>query len=146
MKRKAPPKPGRRDYPVGFGRPPKATQFKKGTSGNKKGRPRETKNIATLFNQEMNQRIVISENGKRRTITKFEAALKQLRNKAATGDPKAIQTIINIARELGYLNLPDPLQEPEVLDFTVNVFEKDLVTGKSVRVDTPNVREPDDDE
>jgi Family of unknown function (DUF5681) len=78
-------------YLVGYGNPPKHWQFKKGTSGNKKGRPKGTKNLATLFHQEMNRRVIISENGQRRTITKAEAAIKQFVNKAATGDPKAFQ-------------------------------------------------------
>jgi PAS domain-containing protein len=50
----------------------------------------------------------ISEGGQRRTITKIEAALTQFANKAATGDPKAIQASINIARELGDLKLGAP--------------------------------------
>ena len=144
MKRKGPRKPGRDDYLIGFGRPPKATQFKKGTSGNKKGRPKGAKNIATLFRQEMNQRIIVSENGERRTITKIEAALKQLHNKAATGDPKSIQAILSISRELGYL-IPDPLQEPQVRRFELRVFDKDLETGKLIRV-KPMTQEPYDDD
>jgi hypothetical protein len=94
----------------------------------------------------MNQRVAISENGQRRTITIVEAILKQLANKAATGDPKAIQAIINIARELGDLKLPDPMQEPQRHKFTLNIFAKDPETGQRVRVNPPNVRKADDDE
>ena len=141
MKRKISSKRNRSDYEIGFGRPPKATQFKKGTSGNKKGRPKGTKNIATLFHEAMHQRVAISENGQRRTITKIEAALTQLANKAATGDPKAIQASINIARELGYLKLPDPSQESQVIRFGLKIFEKNPETGESVCVSA----ETDDD-
>jgi hypothetical protein len=146
MKRKFPTKRNRSDYEIGFGRPPKATQFKKGISGNKKGRPKGAKNIATLFHQEMYQRVLISENGQRRTITKIEAALKQLTNKAATGDPKAIHAIINIARELGDLRLPDPMQEPQVPRLTLRVFDKDIETGELVRVKPGTRQRLDDDE
>ena len=146
MKRKIPTKRNRSDYEIGFCRPPKATQFKKGTSGNKKGRPKGTKNIATLFHQEIYQGVTILENGQRRTITKAEAALKQLINKAATGDPKSIQAMMSIARELGDLNHPDPLQGPQVREFKLNIFTKDPETGQRVRVNTPYVREADDDE
>jgi Family of unknown function (DUF5681) len=83
MKTRIPATRNRSDYKIGYGRPPEATQFKKGVSGNKKGRPKGTKNIATLFHTEMNQRVAITENGERRMITKAEAALKQLINKAA---------------------------------------------------------------
>jgi hypothetical protein len=53
-----------------------------------------SKNIATLFHEEMYQRIAISENCERRTITKIEAAIKQLINKAVTGGPKSIQAML----------------------------------------------------
>jgi hypothetical protein len=134
VKKKRTPMRNRSDYEIGYGRPPRATQFKKGTSGNKKGRPKGSKNIAMLFHEEMYRRITISENGERRTITKIEAAIKQLINKAATGDPKAFQATLNIARELGGLKLPEQLQEP--LEFTLNIFEKDLKTGEPVQVET----------
>ena len=144
MKRKISSKRNRSDYEIGFGRPPKATQFKKGTSGNKKGRPKGTKNIATLFHEAMHQRVVISENGQRRTVTKIEAALIQFANKAATGDPKAIQASINIARELGYLKLPDPSRGSEVIKFGLRVFEKDPETGESVRMKPGSTERYDD--
>jgi len=39
---------------------------------------------------------VIRENGERRTITKLQAALKQLANKAAAGDPRAIRDVLKL--------------------------------------------------
>ena len=145
MKSKIPAPRTRSDYKVGYGRPPKATQFKKGFSGNKKGRPKGTKSIATVFLAEMNQRVAITENGERRTITKAEAALKQLINKAATGDPKAILTMINIARELGNLKLPDTLQQPQKRKFTLKIFEKDFLTGERRLVKSRGSEDTDDD-
>ena len=137
---------GKKQYPVGYGKPPKQSQFKKGISGNKKGRPKGTKNLATLFHQEMSQRLTISENGQRRTITKGEAAIKQLINKAATGDAKSIQAMINISKEIGTLKFPDPMLEPETRTFTLSIFEKDLETGQFVPVNSPDARDPDGDE
>ncbi|WP_345821102.1 DUF5681 domain-containing protein [Methylobacterium fujisawaense] len=40
---------GDEDYEVGYRKPPRHTQFKPGTSGNRRGRPRRSKNIDTLF-------------------------------------------------------------------------------------------------
>lgn len=134
------------DYEVGYGRPPKATQFKKGVSGNMQGRPKGTKNIATLFQAIMHERVLITENGKRRKISKVEAALIQLANKAATGDPKSIQTILNISRELGDMKIPESLQAPVRRTFTLRVFEKDLVTGERVRMKPGSTERMDDDE
>ena len=69
----------------------------------------------------------------------------QLSNKAATGDSKATQAIINISRELGDLKHPDPLQEPQRRKFTLNIFDKDLETGQFVRV-KPGTRQKIDDD
>jgi hypothetical protein len=86
----------------------------------------------------MGQRVTISENGQRRTITKVEAALKQLVNKAATGDAKAIQAMINISKELGDLKHPDPTQKPKTMKISLKIFEKDLETGQLRPVNSPN--------
>ena len=83
---------------VGYGRPPHHSKFAKGKSGNPKGRPKGAKSFATLFDEELNTKIPINENGKRRTISKREAVAKQLVNKAASGDPKAIPILLNEAR------------------------------------------------
>lgn len=98
-----------RPYAVGYGRPPKHAQFQKGQSGNPQGRPKGSLNVATLLDRELNRRVTIKENGQTRTITKLEAALKQLVNKAASGDAKTIQflvTILNVANGGPLLETP----------------------------------------
>ena len=80
--------------PVGYRRPPQHTQFRKGQSGNPKGRPKGSRALATIWLRAMNEKVTISENGQRRRITKQEAAIKQLANKAASGDKRAIQDMI----------------------------------------------------
>ena len=82
------------DYPVGYGRPPRNTRFKKGSSGNPKGRPRGSKNATTLLKEALNEQVVITENGRRRTITKKQAIVTQIVNKAASGNHRAIQLLL----------------------------------------------------
>jgi hypothetical protein len=77
------------DFPVGFGKPPKGSQFKKGESGNPKGRPKGSQNLATLFEKTIRQKVTITENGRVRVVTKAEAMFLQMVNKAAKGDVKA---------------------------------------------------------
>jgi hypothetical protein len=78
------------DETVGYGRPPKQTRFKKGQSGNSRGRPKGALNLATILARTLKEPVVIIEHGRKKTITKFDAAIKQLVNKAAKGEDRAM--------------------------------------------------------
>jgi hypothetical protein len=82
------------DYEVGYGKPPEQFRFKKGQSGNPKGRPRGSKNFMTLLHKGLEQRVPVQENGRRRRISKREAMVTQAINKAASGDLKALQFLL----------------------------------------------------
>lgn len=85
-------------HEIGYRRPPKHAQFAKGKSGNPKGRPKGSRNFATVIQDELKRRVPVTEDGKRKKITKREAVAKQLVNKAAAGDPKAIPVLLNETR------------------------------------------------
>jgi hypothetical protein len=87
-------------YEVGFGKPPKRNQFQKGQSGNPKGRPKHSLNLVAVLESALSEQVVITENGQRRTITKFEAMFKQVVNKAAGGDPRAFQQVSGLAIQI----------------------------------------------
>ena len=88
----------REPYEVGFGKPPKKSRFSKGVSGNPKGRPKGRRNMATVLEQTLQEKIVVNENGVRTKVTKLEAAAKQLVNKAAAGDLNALRQLYALAR------------------------------------------------
>jgi hypothetical protein len=81
-------------FEVGYGKPPRHAQFQKGRSGNPKGRPRGTPNLATVLERALREPVVINENGQRKKITKLQAAVKQLVNQAASGDLTALRHLI----------------------------------------------------
>jgi hypothetical protein len=85
-------------YEVGYRRPPRATQFKKGQSGNLRGRGKGRLNLATLLERELQASITVVENGKARRIRKGSAIIKQTVNKAVGGDPKQIAAVLAHAR------------------------------------------------
>jgi hypothetical protein len=69
------PSDERHDYEVGYGKPPCQTRFRKGQSGNPKGRTAGDKNLSTLLREALNEHVVVTENGRRRKITKRKAIL-----------------------------------------------------------------------
>lgn len=87
-------------YDVGYGKPPKEGQFVKGQSGNPYGRPRYKPTASSLVTKALNEQIVIVENGTQKIITKFEAIFKQLVNKAASGDSKALQVLLRFVSQI----------------------------------------------
>ena len=83
-------------YEVGYGRPPKFTRFKPGTSGNPKGRPRVSKNLAAAFESALSERVPVNDNGRRKKIPTSEAIAKQATRKAAGGDLRALRLVVDL--------------------------------------------------
>ncbi len=103
MPRKAkPPEPtqGTDDtgYAVGYGKPPSHSRFQPGKSGNPHGRPKGSRNLASTMARELGALVSIQENGKRRSITKLEAIVKQQVNRAATGDSRSAQFVLGLSQ------------------------------------------------
>lgn len=86
-----------REYEVGYRRPPKENQFKKGESGNPNGRPKGSRGLAKVVMEELKAKITVNENGRSKKLKKVEAIAKQMVNKAMTGDPKAISLVIGVS-------------------------------------------------
>ena len=88
-----------RDYELGYGKPPRRSRFKKGHSGNPRGRPRGAKNLLTLLNEVLNERVIVADNGGRHKITKGEAIIKQLVNQAAKGDWRRAKLVVDMQQD-----------------------------------------------
>jgi hypothetical protein len=100
-----------------------ATRFKKGVSGNPKGRPKGSLNLASAFMKALREKVVINEHGQRKTVTKLEAALKQLANKGASGDLRALAQLTALAQDAeAKQNMPGA-QEPVVSEIDQEVME-----------------------
>jgi hypothetical protein len=89
-----------RDYEVGKGRPPKASRWKPGQSGNPKGRPKGVKNAATQASAELGRTISVTVNGRKRRMTVEEVAFRRLGDKSMAGDQKAFGFLLVTANRL----------------------------------------------
>lgn len=76
----------RAPYAVGYGRPPKHTQFKPGLSGNPKGRPRGAKNATTLLHEALHRPVTITENGRRKRVPVIDVFFRRVVKGALEGD------------------------------------------------------------
>ena len=102
------------DDAVGYGRPPRKTQFGQ-PGGNRRGpgRKRGSRNVSTVFAEVASSKVIAKDGkGKRRSISKFEAALTQLINQAASGDLRAIRMMITLAE--GIEAKSDQANPPEI--------------------------------
>jgi hypothetical protein len=88
------------DYEVGYRKPPRHTRFKKGQSGNPRGRPSGSKNLSTLVIEALNELVVVAENGGRRKITKRQAIITQLVNQSAKADWRATKLVLEILQAI----------------------------------------------
>ena len=96
-------------FEAGYGKPPRHTRFKKGQSGNPRGRPKGSKNLTTLLTEALNEPVIVAENGGRRKITMRQAIIKQLVNRSATADWRAIKILLDLVRDIeGQRPLPRP--------------------------------------
>jgi hypothetical protein len=111
------------DYKVGYGKPPEQTRFKKGTSGNPRGRPKKsslepgTTKIDRVFNEKIK---IETKDGRVRHITGQEVMLRGLIKKGLAGSTSAIKKLLEIRRQLLRIlvesqpELSDPSKEPSI--------------------------------
>lgn len=83
--------------PIGYGKPPKKSQFKPGQSGNPKGRPKGAKSLKSVVQKELASKIEIRVQGKKTRTTKLEAAIMKLVNDALSGNARALSELLRLA-------------------------------------------------
>jgi len=101
---------GKRDYEIGYGKPPAGRRFQKGQSGNPRG-PRR-KDLSALLVAALNEPVYTTIDGHRRKITKREAIIKQMVDKSADADLRATKMLFDMLKEVeekaGTASPPEP--------------------------------------
>jgi hypothetical protein len=98
------------DYEVGYGKPPKATQFKKGQSGNAKGRKKANRveDLRVVVETILDEPVDMQVGGRARTVTKLEAILQAQLVNALKGKPKAVARLFSLAQKAGLFTQAKP--------------------------------------
>jgi len=89
------------EYSVGYRRPPKATRFVAGKSGNPKGRPKGSRPVGAVLQDIIQQKVPVTENGRTRRIPALEVVIRRLANDAMRSDPRAIKLLLSLVDRYG---------------------------------------------
>jgi hypothetical protein len=125
-----------RDYEVGDRRPPKHSRFKRGQSGNPKGRPKGSINLRTRITQQLRQPVTVTRNGRPVKMRKVDLIALQIVDSAAKGNLKAVQLAVrlddeaNIAASNSSIGETFELPNRENLRFIANRLSGLLAEGE----------------
>ena len=121
-------------YPANYRKPPLHTRFKKGQSGNPRGRPK--KNLAALLVAALNEKVTATVDGKRKQVTKKEAVITQLVNKSASAELRATKMLIEMIRDIEKKAEPSPAErspftptDKEVVQQLIARLRRDMCNG-----------------
>lgn len=87
------------NYAIGYGRPPKHTQFKKGQSGNPKGRKKASKGLMTIVREAMLQKVSVRTAQGEKRMTRAEATFAKMLEKSFAGDARALAIVLGMYRD-----------------------------------------------
>jgi hypothetical protein len=118
----------KRDYDVGYGKPPRHSRFQKGQSGNPRGRPSGSKNLSTLLSEALNEPVIVTENGKRRKISKRQAVITQLVNQSAKGDFRAAKILLDILNDI------EARTEPQTPENSIGLADEKVIEQLKARL------------
>ncbi|WP_421992473.1 DUF5681 domain-containing protein [Qipengyuania sp.] len=86
------------DGPTGYGKPPRSTRFKKGQSGNPKGRPKGSRREAP-YEDLLGELVTIRDEGETRQVTVEQAFLLQLMHKGLKGESAENRYVLDAVQQ-----------------------------------------------
>jgi hypothetical protein len=108
------------DGEVGYKHPPVKSQFRKGQSGNPRGRRKGQRNLAPVLREVLRQTVKVKRGGKTERMSKGEALIQMLLSKAHSGDARAIEAVLVLTEKIARIDTPQPkLAGPGNYEFMV---------------------------
>ena len=100
---------GDNDYEIGYARPPKSGQFKPGKSGNPKGRKKGFKNLKSMVQEVLNEKVIVTSAKGKKKVSKLQAMLMKNANEALKGNAKAFDQVLSTLKMAGFENFDENL-------------------------------------
>ena len=117
------------DYEVGYGKPPLATRFRKGKSGNASGRPRRSRSVGSILAEILERKVTIRDGTGPRLVTVQEAMLLKFTKNALKGDARALNAVLGLAER--YRDDPARTIEPAELSADDQVLIRDYLARQA---------------
>jgi hypothetical protein len=124
------------NYSIGYGRPPKHTQFRKGQSGNPSG-GRASSSFAMQLNKALKKMMLVKINGRNRRITRLELIAQQTVNRAAAADWRFVKLLFELellTGDRGELLPRGPDGKPKIpltlLREIMDIFDENAAAGE----------------
>lgn len=126
------------DEAVGYGRPPRHSQFKPGQSGNPTGKRKGVQNFNTEVKRALSSLVKITNNGRSRNVSTQRAALMRLCEKGLKGDARALDRLIDLCLSHNSSDQSNPAGSSTAEDEAiVEEFKKEILERAAVNKGAP---------
>lgn len=148
--------PGEGAYEVGYGRPPVASRFKKGRSGNPLGRPKkmsprtvleriEDEPVKRMFLEEAHRMIMVRDGDKMVEMSVIQAAIRSMALSSAKGNFRATKLLLEMSAAIEAADKADTARLVEALIQYKLDGQKEIDQHEELGIEPPEiVPHPDD--
>lgn len=117
------------DTEARYRQPPKATRFKPGQSGNPSGRPKAAKRLLSELEAALSAPVTIKVGSRKRRVSKMQAAVKSLADRAASGDPLVLRLLLAELRHAESRASEEPAVQEDLTE-----ADRDVIAAMLLRI------------
>jgi Family of unknown function (DUF5681) len=98
--------------PGAGGGSPADTRFRKGHSGNPRGRPRRAADVTAQILKALDKRVAVTEGDRTRKVARRALGIARLADKFAEGDPLAMKLLLGVLLDLDRRKAGEAVERP----------------------------------